>query len=233
MNKVLRAAILSTLALTSTAGAEELKQLRIAVVLDDAALASAVDEALAKASRIYRQQLGIELIESRREVASVAAHTHANFLLDELKAYRIKHSEHASTAATVMFTARQLKLGSKLMAGFATISPPCSAASSAIVRVQLNALEGTTLAHELAHTLNVEHDKQTGWLMSDSLNYSETFSPESLTTITSVPSDCITSATAEAPAPSPAPSTKSNGGGGAFGWQFIALLGALLLRRKP
>lgn len=184
------------------------------------------DDVVRDAAAIYQDQLGIDLQVTYSETATVSAHTHVEFLLDDVVAYRRGNVQHRAADVTVLFTRRDIRMGTSDYVGYATTGPACSANASAVVQLT-GTDDSVTLAHEIAHTLGVMHDETPGWLMS-SLYAGPTFSPDSVLTIrASGFEQCRSPAAASDPEVA-----KPQGGGGAMdGPLFFVLLVLLAVWR--
>jgi hypothetical protein len=201
--------------------------LEVAAIIESEADRVTMQDAIRDANTILSGQLGLDVTVTYVDVNTVAAHTHAQFLLDALKAYRTGSNVHRLADATVLFTRRDIRIGGGDYLGFATIGPVCSASASAIVELWGDGREGAVLAHELLHTVGVPHDHESGWLMSENLGAwtSVSMSPDSIQTFRAAGGECFNAPVAIPPAPVQTPAAPSNaGGGGAMDWPCLLVL---------
>lgn len=209
--------------------------LEVAAIIESEADRPAMEDAMRDAAAIYRDQLGIDVAVTAVDVGTVAGHTHVQFLLDAVKTYRLDRPQHRAADATVLFTRRDIRMGTSDYTGYATTGPVCSAAASAVIELRGDGNDGALLAHELAHTLGVPHDAAPGWLMSESPSRSggRVFSPDSVLTVRAAGGECFTTPAANPPpaAVQPPAAPFSTGGGGSTGWELLFLVPLALWRR--
>jgi hypothetical protein len=224
-----------SLAVLSFGGRCDAATLEVAAIIESEADRAVMQDAIRDANAILSGQLGLDVTVTYVDVNTVAAHTHAQFLLDALKAYRLGSNVHRLADATVLFTRRDIRIGGGDYLGFATIGPVCSASASAIVELWGDGREGAVLAHELLHTVGVPHDHEPGWLMSENLGAwtSVSMSPDSIQTFRAAGGECFNAPAANPPASVQTPAAPSNGGGGAMdGPLFFVLLVLLVIWRQ-
>jgi len=208
-----------------------------------------IEETVATTAKIFREQLGVELVLTWADIPSspeedrIAAHENAQFLLDNLKNFKVNDQGHRYSDVTTLFTTRKLSLGSRQLVGFAAAKAVCSASSSAIVRVKQDGLEYQTLAHEIGHTLGASHDgdppceseQKVGWLMGEALYPSDHFSQCSVDMIKQAMEnygDCF-DAPISSPTQPPAVESAPSGGGGACDIAFVlGMLGVVALQAR-
>jgi hypothetical protein len=161
----------------------------------------AIDSVVEYADVLFNNQLNIQSlitfvdIPATESEDTIANHTHAISLMDSLFEYVIAHEEHYYADIVVMLTKRDIAVGSTDYVGYAKIKSVCTANSLVIVELYDNGLDGSTLAHELAHVLGAVHDGDVpcestpsrGYLMSSSTHTgTDNFSQCSIDTINSV-----------------------------------------------
>lgn len=209
--------------------------LEVAAIVESETDRASMEDAVRDAAAIYRDQLGIDIAVTVVDVGTVAGHTHAQFLLDAVKAYRMERTAHRGADATVLFTRRDIRMGTSDYAGIATVGPVCSALASAIIELRGDGYDGILLAHELAHTIGVMHDAAPGWLMSESPSRSggSTFSPDSIATVRAAGGECFSTPAANPPpAAVQPPAAPSTGGGGSTDGLLLGVLLILLILTK-
>lgn len=204
--------------------------LEVAAIIESEADRVSMQDAVRDADAIFGQ-LGLDLTVTYIEVGEVAAHTHAKALLDAVKAHRWDSAVHQLADATVLFTRRDIKMGTSDLAGIATVGPACSSGASAVVELRNDGFDGAILAHELLHTVGVPHDHAQGWLMSEGISRvtAATVSPDSLATFRAAGAECFTPAANPPPAAVSAPAAPSDSGTGGGGCMEVWLLLALVV----
>lgn len=209
--------------------AAEPTRFEISIVLENDSDMARIDAAVSQAADIFRNDLAIDIVPVYFQTASVAEHTKAEALLTALQSFRMANPQHSNADATVLFTRRELTRGYD---GFATAGPACSAGASAIVELHGDGLDGEVLAHELLHTIGVQHDSDSGWLMSEALSRTgnNKLSPLTFATVKAAPLDCMRAIEPRASATSVG-TPQADGGGGSFGISTLACLVGLLIWR--
>lgn len=164
-------------------------QMGIAILLgsDDIPCAEATD-IVSDAARIYASQTDISLRVVSCSAGNPSTDESAEYLLSALINYRASNPADV----VVLFTTRDIFSGDAHFRGYSTRGPACNGNASSIVRVLRDGYDGRTLAHELAHTLGVEHDMVSGYLMyPTTLGESDTMSPDTLGVIRGDILDCM------------------------------------------
>lgn len=212
--------------------------LEVSAVIESEMDRATMEDAATDAAAIFKDQLGVDLVVTYTEVGSIAGHTHAYFLLDAVGAYRMDHAQHSAADATVLFTRRDIRVGTTDYIGIATTGPACSANASVVMEIRGDGYDGALLAHELLHTVGVPHDATPGWLMSESLSrvMSRTISQDAILTFRAAGlGKCVGTTAANPPsaAGQTPPAAPSTGGGGAMdGPLFFVLLILLAVWRQ-
>jgi hypothetical protein len=184
-----------------------------------------------EAESIYhRNGLSINFSLDSFEVVKPSAHSNPWHVLDDVVEQRISPTRTADVY--ILLTKRTLSVGSSIYAGVATKGPACSVSASAVVSLW-GAGDAVTLAHELAHTLGVEHDQPSGYLMSVKSNVmSDVMSPDTIGVIKGAYLDCMQEPAATVPTGT-THSTASVGGGGSLQlWFLLAMACLVVLFRK-
>jgi hypothetical protein len=197
----------------------------VALVSDGTVPVESMRDAAEQVDRIY-SQLGTHVVVTSAEVYSnVPTHTNPNALLQDFRTQVSAGTQQPT--ATILFTARTLNVGGGLYAGIATTGPACTAWQVAVISTQeAGGPVANTLAHELGHTLGLEHDDGPGYVMGPDERGGDTFSPQSIAQYKGQFRDCLADpvvAQAQAPVAKSTP-VASKGGGGEMGETFIMFL---------
>jgi len=156
----------------------------------------AIEARVRKASRLYREQLGIELTVAHMEIPENVdldpfdPDLDADEILDALIESRTWRPELRTTDATLLITARDMRTANGRLGGYAATGTLCTRDAAFVVRVMDPETDPRTLAHELAHVLGVGHDGEwpcahenpDGWLMAATDNDNHRFSTCTLRT---------------------------------------------------
>lgn len=228
----------------TSARADSLPQMRIAVIVDKELAAFYTDEAHARAEvneilgnahAVYRDQLGVDLQMTSLIIGvDTPADTQPVFLLDNLRSY-----DHHGAYALVLLTARNLKIGETAVRGYSTSGPMCSAQETSIVHIDHEWLDTEILEHELGHALGLPHDNTgvcaatpfSGYIMATYSTGADHFSQCSIDVVKSAlatQSSCVDPALAQAAQAAPAAPTTGGGGMGtgiliALAWVVIVV----------
>jgi hypothetical protein len=215
-----------------------------------------IKETFEYTSFIYKRDLDIDLVVTYTEVPAtyeegskqgLPAHTAATFLVDDFVQWRITHSEHMKADATLLFTVRDIKIGSDTSyIGYARFCVVCGMSAVGVVELEDNGLDSYTVAHELGHILGAPHDGElteackeeptSGYLMEARLVGHDTFSPCSIREIkrwiANIGYECMIDKPAAPPTSSPPSTAASSKGGGSMDWGIVALLFIVLVATK-
>lgn len=166
-----------------------MKQYELVAVTDGtvprASIAAAVNMLNA---RIYEPQLGVHVTLTAYEVRTDLPPDNSpmRFLTDFRNELAANPSDaEAKADVTMAFVARDLYVGSQSYAGLAQYAPACSAYAAGVM--QGNNYQ--VLAHELGHTLGMDHTSD--GLMSGGESLSDTLSAVSLSQFAAQSLDCM------------------------------------------
>lgn len=194
---------------------------RIAIIADANVNRSTADGLVAGASRIWAQA-GVDIEVVSYDTANVPAGTNPAALLDDVKLY-----PRPEGVTLVWLTLRPFEFADHTYYGYSTVGPACSQFATALVHLEFDGTDDITLAHELGHSLGLEHDQTYGWLMSEGTTGSRTLSPESLAKLPALMA-CHVAKPVQA-----ATEARTNGGGGclSLGWLLVFALLLVLAKR--